>query len=68
MSDDLFLPATGSLFAFPARIVCARWGGGAKPGKWHVYPTGGLAGWERVFGVYGMDCVVDDFGNLVKTQ
>lgn len=36
-----------------------RWGGGAEPGKTHVFAASGEF-------LISMQCVTDDFGNLVK--
>ncbi len=43
--------------------VMFRWGGGAAPGKWHVFLVG-LS--THDWWVPGVDCVVDDFGTLVR--
>lgn len=42
-------------------VICCRWGGGADFGKTHVY----IPGTFHHFGV-SLQCVVDDFGNLVR--
>lgn len=50
-----------------ATIECAafRWGGGAQPGKWHVFIVGlSSLGWYFP----SIDCVIDDFGNLVRVS
>lgn len=43
-----------------ALILTIRWGGGADPGRYHVFAAG--AGWIVP---NSTQCVVDDFGNLV---
>ncbi|MES2251105.1 MAG: hypothetical protein V4645_27780 [Pseudomonadota bacterium] len=40
-------------------VCCLRWGGGAAPGKTHVFAIDD----SNFFG--SAQCVVDDFGNLV---
>lgn len=60
----LFLAPTGALFSRDARVVVARWGGGAHHGLYHVFLTG--AGYS--FFTFSRQCVVDDFGNLVPVD
>jgi hypothetical protein len=45
-------------------LVMVRWGGGAHPGKYHVF----LACWDVRAGLplVSAQCVVDDFGDLVE--
>ena len=51
---------------YACRLVVIRWGGGALPGKYHVFlitpnePKLGL-----LFCPFAVQCVVDDFGDLV---
>ncbi len=46
-----------------ALILTIRWGGGADPGRYHVFTVG--AGWLVP---RGAQCVVDDFGSLVQVE
>jgi len=55
--NALWLGPSGGTFSYPAEIGCCRWGGGAEPGKYHVF--------GMKFRGLSCDCVVDDFGNLV---
>lgn len=63
MSSNLFLGPRGSLFTCRVELCMARWGGGAEPGMWHVFWGPG-----RARGVHNLSlqCVVDDFGNLIE--
>ncbi len=47
---------------------CAcRWGGGAGPGKWHVFAIASLASdWSAGLIKFSQAAVIDDFGNLVR--
>jgi hypothetical protein len=49
----------GAITCGLVEVACIRWGGGAKPGKTHVFAMGDLGFFE------GHQCVVDDFGDLV---
>lgn len=61
---NTFLHPDGGGYAWPLRLVCRRWGGGAHPGKTHVYT---LLSWgENQLGSVSMQCVTDDFGDLVE--
>jgi hypothetical protein len=40
-----------------------RWGGGALPGLTHVFSN---TRWNDLLGSISIQCVVDDFGNLVE--
>lgn len=62
MSAALYLPPRGNLFTARVELCMARWGGGADPGKWHVFWGTGRADVHSM----SMQCVVDDFGNLVE--
>lgn len=44
-------------------LLWFRWGGGAQPGKTHVFVSGPFD-WVPV----STQCVVDDFGNLVAVE
>lgn len=59
----LFLPPGGALITYRVEIAACRWGGGAEPGKTHVFSCCGY-GW--FFGSH--QCVTDDFGNLVEVS
>lgn len=47
---------------------CAcRWGGGAEPGKWHVFSIASHSSdWDAGFLAISQSAVIDDFGNLVR--
>jgi hypothetical protein len=65
---------TGALQSTRITFCSARWGGGAEPGKWHVYPLCGASilapggDWNSGLLQMSSNAVVDDFGNLVKVQ
>lgn len=63
MSAMWFGPG-GGLQEITVRCVHCRWGGGAEHGKTHVFFIPSL----YAIGVYGSQCVTDDFGNLVSVQ
>lgn len=44
-------------------LVWFRWGGGATPGKTHVFVAGPIT-----FMSISTQCVVDDFGTLVPVE
>lgn len=56
--------STGAYVAVPITLIVARWGGGAHPGKYHMY----LSTWDFRAGLplVSAQCVVDDFGDLVE--
>jgi hypothetical protein len=51
-----------------ARVeFCAcRWGGGAEPGKWHVFAIASHGDWDAGLLKVSQSAVIDDFGNLVR--
>lgn len=60
----------GGMQVAPVEVAVIRWGGGAKPGLSHVFTVGP---WISQFlwfdnGSTSWQCVVDDFGNLVRVQ
>lgn len=64
----LFLSPNGALMSFKVEFCMARWGGGANPGKTHVYPPYSAWFWKNAEAAGSMQCVTDDFGNLVRAE
>jgi len=64
MSSNLTLFPRGAIFTCRVELSMARWGGGADHGKWHVYWGGARASVHHM----SMQCVVDDFGNLIEVS
>lgn len=64
--------ATGSSGFVLAELVWTRWGGGAKPGLYHLFlsvgsdPIRHLTRWP--LGALSQLCVVNDFGDLVAVE
>lgn len=59
MDSKLWCSKDGAIVTYGLKVAFMRWGGGAAPGRTHVYPLGGLVH-------FSMQCVTDDFGNLVE--
>lgn len=55
--------SNGNGAVLPLELIWFRWGGGAMPGKTHVF-TGGPYTWMSI----SKQCVVDDFGTLVPVE
>lgn len=53
----------GNIQTHEVTVVCIRWGGGADVGKTHVFVSS--AGGCQL-GRVSMQCVTDDFGDLVE--
>lgn len=64
MSGNEGVRFAGGTLSAPARVIGCRWGGGARPGLWYVCLI--AEGYLDVFGALGVNCTVDDFGNLVR--
>lgn len=62
--------ASGSYQSSAVEFCAFRWGGGAEPGKWHVFVNQSFAHNELFMGCLrtSTQCVVDDFGNLSAVQ
>lgn len=58
---------TGALSHRRVDLCTARWGGGAEPGCYHVFLAGASRLWSLGMAC-SVQCVVDDFGNLVRAQ
>ncbi|RIX74452.1 hypothetical protein [Acidovorax cavernicola] len=62
MSTPEYSPS-GGISHRSCAIYVARWGGGAHPGKYHIW----CSTIDLRAGVFvSAQCVVDDFGNLVE--
>lgn len=58
--------SSGNGASLTTEVCWFRWGGGANPGLHHVFVLGAaIAG--PVF-IPGIQCVVDDFGDLVAVE
>lgn len=63
MSGRLFLGPNGALQSVSIEVAHCRWGGGADPGRYHVWLLGvHVKDWPTK----SFQAVVDDFGNLVR--
>ena len=61
--NGLYFSTDGAFQTMRVEVAMCRWGGGADPGKTHVFLFG--CGDRRPRTWVGVQCVVDDFGDLV---
>lgn len=64
----LWLSPNGAIQSAAVTFNVIRWGGGAEHGKYHVFSQGILRCPVFRYGFMSVQCVVDDFGSLVKVQ
>lgn len=63
--SQVWISNSGSVQSFKVEICVIRWGGGADPGRYHVFA---LSVWRDFWAFPSHQCVVDDFGELVPVE